>query len=75
VKVGLCLFLVRFQGSDEDGAEIGGRCSCGGSLRHSNATVTARNSDEMFQVGGERGRKSADGRKGIARGSLRLAGM
>ena len=24
-KVSLCLFLVRFDGSDEDGAEIGGR--------------------------------------------------
>src|SRR6266702_778460 len=43
-KVGLCLFLIRFQGSDEDGAEIqvGGRCSCGRSLRHSNLPASAR---------------------------------
>jgi hypothetical protein len=55
VKVGLCLFLVRFQGSDEDGTEIGarigarGRCG-GGSLRHTSnkILVTVRNSDEMF---------------------------
>ncbi len=40
-KVGFCPLFIRFQGSDEDGAEIGGRGSCGGRLRHSN-----RNSDE-----------------------------
>ena len=41
-KVGLCLFLVRSHGSDEDGAEIGGR---GGRLRHGNLLDLARNSD------------------------------
>ncbi len=44
MKVGLRLFLIISQSSDEDGTEIG----CGGSLGHSNAIVTARNSDEMF---------------------------
>jgi hypothetical protein len=49
VKVGLCLFLICFQGSDEDGTEIGARGRCGGeSLRHGNTIVTGRNSDETF---------------------------
>jgi hypothetical protein len=42
VKIGLCLFLVRFHSSDEDGVEFGG---CGRRLGHGNSLVTARNSE------------------------------
>ncbi len=47
-KVVLRLFFVSFHGSDEDGVEIGGRCSCEESLRHSN-----RNLDELVGDGKE----------------------
>jgi len=36
VKVGLGLFLILFESSDEDGVKVRGRCSRGGSLRHNN---------------------------------------
>ncbi len=42
MKVGLRLFLILFQGSDEDVAEIGGRCRCGRVLGHCNKEVTAQ---------------------------------
>ena len=44
MKVGLRLLLIGVDGSDEDGAEMGGRCGCGGRLGHSNTLVSARNS-------------------------------
>ena len=56
MKVGLCLFLVRFQGSNEDGVEIGAgrRCSCGRSLsrslRHSNDS-NVEQLEEMVREG------------------------
>ena len=40
-KVGLCLLLVRFHGSDEDGTEIGG---CGRRLGHDDLLVLAKES-------------------------------
>ena len=43
MKVGLRLFLVRLNGSDEDGTEIRGSCRCGWRLGHSNTLVSAKN--------------------------------
>ena len=48
MKVGLCLVLVCFQGSDEDSAEVGGRYSCSRKLGHSNTVVAARDSEDLF---------------------------
>ena len=44
-KVGLRLFLIRVDSGDEDGAEMGGRCGCGGRPGHSESLVTARGSE------------------------------
>ena len=60
MKVGLRLLLILSQGSDEDGAEIGGRCSCSGNLGHVNTIATVRNSE------GDREPVNADGNKEIA---------
>ena len=53
-KVGLRLFLIRVDGSDEDGAKIGGGCRCGGRLGHCDTFVSARNSE------GDRGPVNVD---------------
>ena len=45
MKVSLRLFFVRFHGSDEDGAEMGGSCRCGWRLGHGNTLVSGRNSE------------------------------
>ena len=48
-KVGLCFLLVRFNGSNEDGAEIRGRRGRGRALGHGYSFVTAviqRNHDQ-----------------------------
>ena len=47
VKVGFRLLLIRFHGSDEDGAEIGGRCRRDGRLGHRNTLLTARNRESI----------------------------
>jgi hypothetical protein len=39
VKVSLCLLLVLFYGSNEDGSEVGGRCRRRGSVGHSTTVV------------------------------------
>ena len=48
MEVSLCLFLIRFHGSDKDGAEVGGRPSCGRRFGHSDKVVAAMNSEEML---------------------------
>ena len=44
VKVGLRLFLVFLNGSDEDGTEMGDSCRCGWRLGHGN-TLAGKNSE------------------------------
>ena len=44
-QVGLRLFLIGVDGSDEDGAKMGGRCGCGGRLGHRDTLISARNSE------------------------------
>ena len=44
-KVSLRHFLIGVHSSDEGGAEMGGRCRCGGRPGHSESLVTARSSE------------------------------
>ena len=68
-KIGLRLFPIRFHASDEEGAEVRGRCRHGGILGHNSSVVTAKDLDALSMRGKLQERQGGSGKAVSASGT------